>query len=92
MKLSSYGITYDVEPIKMTYLDGNLCVRLISKNGSVYGNLTTNLGFKLKENEAYVDVNNFPDAEKFIKENNLGKRLNKIGRSGFCEYPLYKFY
>lgn len=91
MIINSYGMTYDVEPVRLTYLNGNLCIRLMCKTGEPFTTLTTNLGFKLKEDEAYVDINNNPFAEDFIKANNLGVKLNKRGRSGFCEYPLYKF-
>lgn len=91
MIINSYGMIYDVEPVRLTYLNGNLCIRLMCKTGEPFGTLTKNLDFKLAENEAYVDTNNIPDAERFIKDNNLGVKLKKIGRSGFCEYPLYQF-
>ena len=49
----------------------------------------------MKEQECsneYVDTNNMPSAEKFIRENNLGEFTGEVEYSGFCEYPLYKFY
>lgn len=93
MKINNHGIDYEVEVMKTKYINGNLAVLLIdSKDGQPYGNLTINLGDKLDDNEAYVDVNNMPDAERFIIDNRLGERTNMIKPSGFCVYPLYKFY
>lgn len=40
---------------------------------------------------AYVDINNMPELEKFIEENEIGEFTGLTGRSGFCEYPLYLF-
>ena len=45
----------------------------------------------LEKDEAYVDVNNVPEAIEFIAKYNLGTDTGEVGTSGFCEYPLYKF-
>lgn len=92
MKIHSYGSDYEVEMIKTKYTDGNLCILLVCNDGEPFGKLTTNLGEKLPENIAYVDVNNIPDSERFIIDNKLGERTNKVKPSGFCVYPQYKFY
>lgn len=60
-----------------------------------YSNLTVNLPRTAKwpEYYGYVDVNNFPDAERLIAQLGIGKRIeNEIGFSGMCAYPLYRFY
>jgi hypothetical protein len=77
--------------------NGNLAIRLLS-----YDNewdcwepcitLTVNLGKKLPKNMAYVDRNNVPNAEEFIHKYKLGEPTGDFGFSGFCCYPLYKFY
>ena len=59
--------------------------------GEPYATLTVNLPETLPYNEAYVDVNNFPEAEDFIKRNKIGTFTGRFGASGFCKYPLYKF-
>ena len=51
-----------------------------------------NFDEKLPEDYAYVDTNNMPNAEQFIEENKLGEFVGKYKMSGFCCYPLYKFY
>lgn len=45
----------------------------------------------LKEGEAYVDTNNCPWAVDFIEQGELGKRTGRVGRSGYCVYPVVKF-
>lgn len=46
---------------------------------------------KLKENQAYVDINDSPWAEEFIEKNGLGKFAGVIQPSGWCLFPLYEF-
>lgn len=56
-----------------------------------FGDLTVNLGDVTPNYCSYVDVNNMPNAEKFIKDNGLGSFTGFIKRSGYVEYPLYMF-
>lgn len=56
-----------------------------------YGDISVNLGAKAPDYCAYVDINNMPELEKFIEENDLGEFTGLTQRSGFCEYPLYMF-
>lgn len=98
MKINNWGKEYEVQMEKTSYKNnGNLAIVLTCYDSEYdcwepYGNLTVNLNNKLPANMAYVDVNNMPNAEEFITENNLGEDTGDIGFSGFCCYPLYKFY
>lgn len=56
-----------------------------------FGDLTVNLGDVTPNYCSYVDVNNMPNAEKFITNNGLGSFTGFIKRSGYVEYPLYMF-
>lgn len=56
-----------------------------------YGDITVNLDGKAPDYCAYVDMNNMPELEKFIEENDLGEFTGLRKRSGFCEFPLYMF-
>jgi len=56
-----------------------------------YGDITINLDGKAPDYCAYVDINNMPELEKFIEENDLGEFMGLTKRSGFCEFPLYMF-
>ena len=52
--------------------------------------VTVNLNSPFQSDSlAFLDTNNYPDIEKWIRENNLGLAMNLMERSGFCEYPLY---
>lgn len=86
----------EVEMEKAKYMNGNLAIRLTCHDNDgfceTYGNLTVNLGDKLPEGYAYVDTNNMPTAEEFIERYGLGEHAGKFRMSGFCCYPLYKFY
>ena len=94
-ELTSYGNTYNVILHKETYQNGGLALRLDYFDEDMQGwlpyvNLTVNLG-RLNHGYAYVDINNFPEAEEFIEKNHLGVPTGKICCSGFCFYPLYQF-
>ena len=45
----------------------------------------------IAENESFVDTNNCPWAEDFIKEYHLGEFAGIYGMNGYCTYPLYRF-
>jgi hypothetical protein len=93
MKVKCWGKTYEVDIFSTTYRNnGNYAVILQEKDGLPFATLTVNLYHKLPDGFAYVDTNNCPFAEEFIKENGLGEFTGQRSRSGYCEYPLYKFY
>lgn len=59
---------------------------------SPYATLTVNIsGTDIGDDMAYLDVNNFPDAEKFVRDNDLGFPMWEYAQSGFVSYPLYFF-
>lgn len=95
MKLKLYNKTYDVTPFKSTYLNNKtLAVLLEDSDGYPFATLTVNIeasNTMANHEYAFVDTNNCPWAEEFIKESNLGTPVGFTGFSGFCEYPLYKF-
>lgn len=76
--------------------DGSLAIEVMEvENGEVtdsFTTLTTYVNpFLQSDTQAFVDTNNNPWAEKFIKENRLGKFAGKRCGGGFCLYPLYTF-
>lgn len=92
MKINDYfGGETEVTLEKGTYYNGNLRIQLWCEDGP-YATLTTNFEKKLPEGYAYVGVNNVPGAEAFIKKYGLGEPQGKFKMSGFCCYPLYKFF
>lgn len=92
---TEWGTYIDIRVRKTSYADnGSLAVQLFSITEGPFAVITVNIEEtkKLGENEAFVDVNNCPWAPRFIEENGLGEPIDKIGFSGFCVYPAYKFY
>ena len=73
--------------------DGSLAIRAWSMEDGPIATITVCIdGENPKPNEAFVDTNNCPWAPKWIEENVLGRPTGLIARSGYCDYPLYKFY
>ncbi len=86
--------TYNVSIETSTYYCGNnLAISLITEDGEPFAILSVNLPeWTLPNNIAFVDTNNCPWAEKFISDNKLGRPTGMTGTSGYCTYPLYRFY
>lgn len=96
MKLNSqYGGEYDVSLEINTYLNnGCIYIGLVTNEEGYlepYGDMTVNLPGKAPDYCGYIDLNNMPELEKFIADNDLGEFTGLTKRSGFCEYPLYLF-
>ena len=90
--VTDFGV-YDVDVSVESYAcNDNLAIVLNELTTGPFATLTVNLYDDLPEDMAFVDINNYPWAEEFIKENNLGEPTGKYGKSGFCVYPLYRFY
>ena len=86
-------LTFRGQPVKISAesyrVNGTLALMLTHRNGD-RDVLTVNLGNPFQsETRAFLDTNNYPDAESFILENGLGTATGISARSGFCLYPLY---
>ena len=93
---NSYGTEYKIKLQISSYEYGNfaLCATCWDeeyKFWEPYGTFTVNLGETLPDDCAYVDTNNHPGVEDWLKDNGLAEPLAKKRQSGFCMYPLYKF-
>lgn len=72
--------------------DNSLNLQIWNESDGPIATITKCLFFaRLEEDVAFVDTNNCPWAEDFIKEYQLGKPTGRKVRSGFCEYPVYRF-
>lgn len=85
--------------VKRTTYDNNktLAVVLVEEGtNEIYEVVTVNIDATEyicgTNNMAFVDTNNFPEVEKFLKENELAIPVDDFGQSGYCLYPLYAFY
>ena len=83
-----------IKPYRSYYTDNNnTAIILICDEGEYKGETYSTLSVNIRplpENRIAVDTNNCPNAEKFIKENNLGKPVGITLKSGFCAYPIYE--
>lgn len=84
---------HEVEVLKTYYIkDDSLCIILLEEN-KLFANLTINLSVCIMSNNvAFVNVKECPWAEKFIEENELGKKVGTALEDNDCIYPLYEFY
>lgn len=86
---TQYGV-HDLQPRRGEYTQGGLGIHLYEK-GEPFCALTVWLEPLADPTEAFVDTNNFPEAEEFIRIHKLGTFTGTTAYSGFCEYPLYRF-
>lgn len=91
IKFKSYGEEFTGCFEVNRYNNGNLAIDIMLGYGEPFESITVNTNFVLNEDEAAVDTNNFPEAEDIIREYHLGENTGKSIKSGFCEYPVYKF-
>lgn len=97
MKLETAYGCHDLCIESGTYaFGGGLFLQLyeMSEYGDIepFANLTVNLpGFPESGNLAFINANNFPEAEVLISKYKLGVPTGEVRHSGFCSYPEYRF-
>lgn len=70
------------------YFTGNLSLQTYEE-GLPYARITVNIS-PLPPNEVAIDVNNFPEALKILYDNNIAFPTEKVIRSGYCIYPIWR--
>ena len=89
-----YGGDYTIAPLKTNYArDNSLAIVLYDvKNKETFEVISTNLVFSIELNpdEAFIDTSK-EWAIRFIEENKLAKKIQRMAISGFCKYQAYKF-
>lgn len=58
-----------------------------------YGVATVNLpdSEHLPPDEQFIDENNLPGIGDWLRKNNIAMPTGRMGYSGYCRYPVYKF-
>lgn len=93
---TNYG-TFEVICVPREYGNDTLAIEMISVHDDLpeepFTVLTVNLDnpFTQSDIKAYLDTNNNPWAEKFVKTNRIAKDEYITEASGYCRYPLYSF-
>ena len=73
--------------------NNTLAIAMDTKDGESYDVITRNLNHPLQSDTmAFLDTNNHPEIEKFIKKHRLGVPMGVLQSSGFCSYPLYTIF
>ena len=96
MQLEAWNTVYDTCIEVSTYMFGGglyMSLHDLCEDGlEPYADITVNLeGYPTEPDCAFVDTNNFAQAEKLIADYKLGKPTGRVGHSGYCTYPEYRF-
>ena len=94
LQLQTQYCTYDNVLLQVTRYQANnsLCIQAYNRTDGPIARLTVCLpGTTLGDNYAFVDVNNCPWAEDFIRRYHLGVDVGLLVSNGYCMYPLYQF-
>ena len=94
MKKKTYkynGMTVSLKASQYQH-GGTLAVIMETEDGET-DVITTNLRSPLQSDSmAFLDTNNHPKIESFVKRNGLGLPMGYTEHSGFCQYPLYTIF
>ena len=84
-------LNYQITPVCMALFNQNEGACATVNLGTYCGNNTI-----MPKNCAFIDTNNNPGLDKYIKERGYGEPYTRFGgevtaQSGFCTYPLFQF-
>lgn len=90
-----YNEEYKVTLKANTYKNNKrLAAQMIDEDGVPVARITVNIAANLSKNKPninFVDTNNLPNIEQFLKENKIAKPTGNYAASGYCVYPEYEF-
>lgn len=93
--LKKYGKTFKVRPVFSNYMvNSGLALTLIGYDHIPFGTVTVNLIDEVLTDDfcAFIDTNNMGlEIVEWLEKNDFGERTGKIGCSGFCSYPEFRF-
>ena len=93
--LERYGEVHPIQLSVAAYLNGNLAITMTdwsSGEPEPWNVLTVNLGDSMDKHCAYIDTNNNgEDILAWIVRHGLAVPTGRVGFSGFCCYPEYRF-
>ena len=89
-----YGSTHQIQLTVTSYVGGNLAIQMVAWEDGYpepWASLTVNLDGKRQKDCAFIDTNGDPDFPVWLIRNGLAIPTGVLQRSGFCEYPEYRF-
>ena len=96
MRLEAWGDIYETCLNVNSYVyGGGIALNLLSVGEDClepFADITVNLPEQKSGPDcSFIDTNNFPQGEKLIRDYKLGEPTGRIGNSGYCTYPEYRF-
>ena len=96
LELEWYGEKIPLELQARSYYNGGALALLLvdwtTGEPEPWEDLTVNLGANMEKDCAFINVNHLGNGIlPWIEQNGLGKPTGRIHRSGFVEYPEYRF-
>ena len=89
-----YGIVHPIQLQITSYLEGNLAIQMVTWEAGYpepWASLTVNLDGQRNKDCAFIDTNGDPDFPVWLIRYGLAIPTGVTQRSGFCEYPEYRF-
>lgn len=89
-----YGTVHPIQLQITSYPDGNLAIEMMTWEAGYpepWASLTVNLDGQQKKDCAFIDINGDPDFPIWLIRHGLAIPTGVTQRSGFCEYPEYRF-
>ena len=89
-----YGSTHPIQLKVSAYMDGNLAIAMHTwENGYAepWASLTVNLDGERGKDCAFIDTNGDADFPVWLIRHGLAIPTGATQRSGYCEYPEYRF-
>ena len=89
-----YGSPHQIQLTVTSYVGGNLAIQMVAWEDGYpepWASLTVNLDGKRQKDCAFIDTNGDPDFPVWLIRNGLAIPTGVLQRSGFCEYPEYRF-
>lgn len=94
LNYEKYGTVHPMQLQITSYLDGNLAIQMVTWAEGYpepWASLTVNLDGVRGRDCAFIDTNGDPDFPVWLIRNGLAIPTGITQRSGFCEYPEYRF-
>ena len=91
---SAFGCDYQLALVRTSYSSNDkLAVQAYTDTLEPFATITVNIfdSDYCEDDCAFIDVNNCPGITDFLVRNKIAKPTGRIGLSGFCSYPEYKF-
>ena len=91
---SFLGSNYQLTLVRTSYNSNDkLAVQAYTDTFEPFAVITVNIfdSYFCDDDCAFIDVNNCPGITDFLVRNKIAKPTGRIGLSGRCSYPEYKF-